>query len=106
MGWFPASYVKVLSSSGGSSRTTPVHMDTDDDGINSKLPSAPPTETEIHAAFESKNGSVADQVVALFPYTAQNEDEISFLQGDVVLVLDREDPAWWKGELKGQVCFF
>ena len=42
-------------------------------------------------------------MVALFPYTAQNEDELSFLQGDVIHVVDREDPAWWKGELKGQV---
>ena len=42
-------------------------------------------------------------MVALFPYTAQNDDELSFLQGDVVHVIDREDPAWWKGELRGQV---
>ena len=47
-----------------------------------------------------------DQVVALFPYTAQNEDELSFLQGDVLVVVDREDPAWWRGQLKGQVKLF
>lgn len=44
-------------------------------------------------------------MVALFPYTAQNEDELSFLQGDVLIIIDREDPAWWRGELKGQVLF-
>ena len=48
---------------------------------------------------------LADQVVALFPYTAQNEDELSFLQGDVLIIIDREDPAWWRGELKGQVLY-
>ena len=47
-----------------------------------------------------------DQVVALFPYTAQNEDELSFLQGDVLVVVDRDDPAWWRGQLKGQVNNF
>jgi hypothetical protein len=46
---------------------------------------------------------IIDQVVALFPYTAQNEDELSFLQGDVLVVVDRDDPAWWRGQLKGQV---
>lgn len=45
----------------------------------------------------------ADQVVALFPYTALNEDELSFLQGDVIVVVDREDPAWWRGQLRDQV---
>ena len=45
-------------------------------------------------------------MVALFPYTAQNEDELSFLQGDVIRVVDREDSAWWKGETKGQVNHF
>lgn len=48
---------------------------------------------------------MTDQVVALFPYTAQNEDELSFLQGDVLIIIDREDPAWWRGELKGQVLY-
>lgn len=50
LGWFPASYVKVLSSSGGSSRTTPVPAEMEVD-----LPRAPPavsTETEIKAAFD------------------------------------------------------
>ena len=47
---------------------------------------------------------MADQVVALFPYTAQNEDELSFLQGDVLVIVDRDDPAWWRGQLKGKVC--
>ncbi len=93
-----------------------------------RIPPAAPTETELKAAFDSQSTTVtagktvnyyyirttrlicpfcfSDQVVALFPYTAQNEDELSFLQGDVVLVLDREDPAWWRGQLKGQVIIF
>lgn len=53
--------------------------------------------------FKNVNSFGTDQVVALFPYDAQNEDELSFLQGDVLVILDREDPAWWRGQLKGQV---
>ncbi|XP_057373684.1 intersectin-1-like isoform X2 [Daphnia carinata] len=101
LGWFPASYVKVLSSSGGSSRTTPVPTEMDDE-----MPPIVPTQTAITAAFEVNNTPTLDQVVALFPYTAQNEDELSFLQGDVLIILDREDPAWWRGELKGQTGLF
>ena len=82
-----------------------------DDGSNGgdMMPSAAaPTATEISAALETSIGSNSkqqdqDQVVALFPYTAQNDDELSFLQGDVIRVVDREDAAWWKGQIKGQV---
>ena len=70
LGWFPASYVKVLSASGGSSRTTPVHMDAGE--FDMKLPAAPPTETEIHAAFEAKNTSAGKhqtpQSIHIFKY--------------------------------------
>ncbi|XP_062526875.1 intersectin-1 isoform X2 [Bombyx mori] len=87
VGWFPASYVKVLQSSGRTSgRTTPV--------LSSKM-DALPTETVI------------DKVVALYPYTAQNADELSFEKDDIIAVTDRsQDPAWWQGELRGMVGLF
>ena len=56
LGWFPASYVKVLSSSGGSSRTTPVPAEMEDESC---IPTAPPTATEINAAFEATNSSAS-----------------------------------------------
>lgn len=81
-GWFPASYVKVLGGSGAnSSRSSPV-----------------PT------AFASS--TQGEQVRALFPFVAQHEDELSFQKGQVVTVLSKEDPSWWKGELAGHVGLF
>ncbi|KAG0426335.1 hypothetical protein HPB47_026548 [Ixodes persulcatus] len=81
-GWFPASYVKVLGGSGASSsRSSPV-----------------PT------AFASS--TQGEQVRALFPFVAQHEDELSFQKGQVVTVLSKEDPSWWKGELGGHVGLF
>ncbi|XP_059047288.1 intersectin-2-like [Achroia grisella] len=86
VGWFPASYVKVLQSSGRTSgRTTPVlsKMDT------------LPAETVI------------DKVIALYAYTAQNSDELSFEKDDIIAVTDRnQDPAWWQGELRGMTGLF
>ncbi|CAG4980589.1 unnamed protein product [Parnassius apollo] len=86
IGWFPASYVKVLQSTGrASGRTTPVlsKMDT------------VPSETVI------------DKVIALYPYTAQNADELSFEKDDIIAVTDRsQDPAWWQGELRGMTGLF
>lgn len=41
-----------------------------------------------------------EKVVACFRFTAQHDDELSFEQGDVILILSKnEDPTWWKGKL-------
>jgi hypothetical protein len=78
VGWFPASYVKVLNSSGrASGRTTPV--------------STTRVQQEV----------VIDKVIALFPYTAGNPDELSFTKDDIISVTAREEEAWWRGELNG-----
>ncbi|XP_053622758.1 intersectin-2-like isoform X2 [Plodia interpunctella] len=86
VGWFPASYVKILQSSGRTSgRTTPVLSKVD----------AMPSETVI------------DKVIALYPYAAQNADELSFEKDDIIAVTDRsQDPAWWQGELRGMTGLF
>lgn len=41
---------------------------------------------------------VCVQVLALYPYSAQNADELSFEKDDIIAVTDRsQDPAWWQG---------
>lgn len=37
---------------------------------------------------------------ALYDYTAQRDDELSFVCGDLIVVTDRSDSEWWKGHLK------
>lgn len=39
--------------------------------------------------------------MALYPYQAQNEDELSFEKGDAITVLAKDEATWWKGELNG-----
>jgi len=39
--------------------------------------------------------------VAVYSYAALNEDELSFEKDDVIILLAREEDAWWRGELKG-----
>jgi len=38
----------------------------------------------------------SDRVTALFSYTAQEEDELSFTKDSVITVLSREGGDWWK----------
>lgn len=46
------------------------------------------------------------QVIGMYDYTAQNDDELPFGKGQIINVLSREDPDWWKGELNGSVGLF
>ncbi|XP_070108670.1 intersectin-1 isoform X8 [Equus przewalskii] len=80
IGWFPANYVKLLSP--GTSKITP-------------------TEPHKPTAF-----TAVCQVIGMYDYTAQNDDELAFNKGQIINVLNKEDPDWWKGEVNGQVGLF
>ncbi|XP_030638806.1 intersectin-2a [Chanos chanos] len=46
------------------------------------------------------------QVIAMYDYKAANDDEMSFLKGQLINVLNKDDPDWWKGELNGVTGLF
>lgn len=37
---------------------------------------------------------------ALYDYVAQRSDELSFKNGDLIVVTERSDAEWWKGRLQ------
>ncbi|KAL0967131.1 hypothetical protein UPYG_G00248170 [Umbra pygmaea] len=41
------------------------------------------------------------QVIAKYDYKAANQDEMSFFKGELINVLDKDNPDWWKGEVNG-----
>ncbi|XP_066975771.1 intersectin-1-like isoform X17 [Macrobrachium rosenbergii] len=116
IGWFPATYVKVL---GGSSRSTPVSMeltnreDAPPDEVVTptnanpitQVTITPPTDAPMTGPNDASNG-FAEQVEALYPYTAMNEDELTFEAGAIISVIDKEDAAWWKGTINGIIGVF
>ncbi|XP_055856485.1 intersectin-1 isoform X1 [Episyrphus balteatus] len=78
IGWFPASYVKILQGGRNSGRNTPV------------------SGSRVEMAE-----TILDKVIALYAYKAQNDDELSFDKDDIISVLGRDEPDWWRGELNG-----
>ncbi|XP_070368622.1 intersectin-2 isoform X2 [Equus asinus] len=46
------------------------------------------------------------QVIAMYDYTANNEDELNFSKGQLINVLNRDDPDWWQGEISGLTGLF
>ncbi|XP_039981533.1 intersectin-2a isoform X2 [Xiphias gladius] len=43
------------------------------------------------------------QVIAMYDYTAANRDELSFSKGQLINILDKTNPDWWKGEANGVI---
>jgi hypothetical protein len=41
-----------------------------------------------------------DICIALYDYTAQTDDELTFHEDDVLYILENDDEDWWKAKLK------
>ncbi|XP_063039904.1 intersectin-2b isoform X2 [Engraulis encrasicolus] len=50
--------------------------------------------------------AVVCQVIAMYDYTAANQDELSFSKSQLISVLDKSDPDWWRGEINGVTGLF
>lgn len=45
-------------------------------------------------------------VKARFNFKQNNEDELSFNKGDVIIVTRQEEGGWWEGTLNGKTGWF
>ena len=45
-------------------------------------------------------------VQAMFSFTAQDHDELSFNAGDWITVLDKSNENWWKGKVHNAIGIF
>ena len=43
---------------------------------------------------------------AIYPYTAQQEGDLTFNYGDTIIVMERLDNGWWRGCLGDQDGWF
>lgn len=47
--------------------------------------------------------AIKARVISLFDFQARTTNELSFNAGDSILIYDKSDSGWWKGELGGNV---
>ncbi|XP_075394898.1 SH3 domain-containing kinase-binding protein 1 isoform X2 [Tenrec ecaudatus] len=71
--------------------------------IGKKLP--PPTATQESSKTEmDPRTKTKDYCKVIFPYEAQNDDELTIKEGDIVTLINKDciDIGWWEGELNGR----
>ncbi|XP_075677033.1 dynamin associated protein 160 isoform X2 [Dermatophagoides pteronyssinus] len=96
VGWFPASYVKPLGSgvviggTGGGGVTVATSV--------SPVAAAAVVSTTTTETSKNPNDEIEiERVQALYAFNAQRNDEISFEKDDIIRVLSKTDPTWWRG---------
>ena len=77
-GWFPASYVKLLESKDAKAANN----------------AATATAAETNAA-----AAAAEKFRAVHAFASQNGDELSFEAGEVIALLSKDEPDWWRGQI-------
>ncbi|XP_042526446.1 SH3 domain-containing kinase-binding protein 1 isoform X3 [Dipodomys spectabilis] len=71
--------------------------------IGKKLPppvaTLDPSKTEMDSKTKTK-----DYCKVIFPYEAQNDDELTIKEGDILTLINKDciDAGWWEGELNGR----
>jgi len=58
------------------------------------------------AVAEAETSRGVGMCRALYAFYGETESDLAFQEGDVIILLDKDDPSgWWKGELNGKVGF-
>ncbi|XP_023054731.1 SH3 domain-containing kinase-binding protein 1 isoform X2 [Piliocolobus tephrosceles] len=71
--------------------------------IGKKLPVTTATPDSSKTEMDSRTKS-KDYCKVIFPYEAQNDDELTIKEGDIVTLINKDciDIGWWEGELNGR----
>ncbi|KAM9180948.1 SH3 domain-containing kinase-binding protein 1 isoform 2-T2 [Dugong dugon] len=71
--------------------------------IGKKLPPTSATQESSKTEMDSRT-KTKDYCKVIFPYEAQNDDELTIKEGDIVTLINKDciDLGWWEGELNGR----
>ncbi|KYO30202.1 SH3 domain-containing kinase-binding protein 1 isoform X6 [Alligator mississippiensis] len=71
--------------------------------VGKKLPPAAATQEPMKIEADNRT-KVKEYCKVIFPYEAQNDDELTIKEGDIVMLLSKDciDVGWWEGELNGR----
>ncbi|CAH1776870.1 unnamed protein product [Owenia fusiformis] len=100
-GWFPASYVEEIGQNASQSENIDLYGTLKRNKLSSS------SDDVLSVTSSNSSGDyIAIEHVALYPYTAQQEGDLSFCAGDTITVLQVLDNGWWRGCLNGDEGWF
>uniref|UniRef100_H2MGE4 SH3-domain kinase binding protein 1 n=1 Tax=Oryzias latipes TaxID=8090 RepID=H2MGE4_ORYLA len=84
----------------------PRSIEVDPEGVKVRKASSVATETMKTEPDTKSKGR--EQCKVLFPYEAQNEDELTLKEGDIINIITKDcaDAGWWMGEFGGRQGVF
>ncbi|XP_078501412.1 ABI gene family member 3 [Lissotriton helveticus] len=92
--------------SGAAFKVPDFHLPPPPDDADSELPPPPPpVDYGPEQPFWAPN-IYMEKVIALYAYTQQKEDEISFSEGDVIYVTVKDTDGWYQGVANGFSGYF
>ncbi|XP_030612989.1 SH3 domain-containing kinase-binding protein 1 isoform X2 [Archocentrus centrarchus] len=86
----------------------PRSMDVDSEGDKASEGKAVSAALESMKTEPDSKAKGREQCKVLFPYEAQNEDELTIKEGDIINIITKDcaDAGWWMGEIGGRQGVF
>ncbi|XP_007434679.1 SH3 domain-containing kinase-binding protein 1 isoform X1 [Python bivittatus] len=71
--------------------------------VGKRMPTATTVQEATKMELDSRT-KMKEYCKVIFPYEAQNEDELTIKEGDIVTLVNKDciDAGWWEGELNGR----
>ncbi|XP_034289994.1 SH3 domain-containing kinase-binding protein 1 isoform X2 [Pantherophis guttatus] len=71
--------------------------------VGKRMPTATTVQEARKIELDSRT-KMKEYCKVIFPYEAQNEDELTIKEGDIVTLVNKDciDAGWWEGELNGK----
>ncbi|KAM7390164.1 hypothetical protein PAMA_008373 [Pampus argenteus] len=89
-------------------RLRPRSMEAESEGDKTNEGKAASVATETMKTESDAKAKGREQCKVLFPYEAQNEDELSIKEGEIINIVTKDcpDAGWWMGEIGGRQGVF
>lgn len=87
-GLFPANYVQILEQEEQPAAAAAATAD---------IPAAPPVPVHPEEPKQQQQQNQGNVAVALYDYSAEEDNEISFAEGDTITQIEFVSEDWWQG---------
>jgi len=101
-GYVPSNYLERK----GSKKTIMGQLKTKMGGKAGNKANTNETSQSTNKVLGKTGNKILEICIAKYHYSANRDDELDVKKGDQILVIEKENDGWWKGECNGKVGWF